>query len=52
MIFAPYSENCMLDENALVGSLRNLGMIDELRLMVNPIVLGGGQALSKDVKER
>ena len=27
-------------------------MIDELRLMMNPIVLGGGKALSKDVKER
>jgi hypothetical protein len=42
----------MLDENALVGSLINLGMIDALRLIVNPIVLGGRQALSKDVQER
>jgi dihydrofolate reductase len=42
----------MLDENALVGSLINLGMIDELRLMMHPIVLGGGKALSKGVKER
>jgi hypothetical protein len=52
MIFVPYYENCMLDENALVGSLINLDMIDALRLMVNLIVLGGGQALSKDVQER
>jgi dihydrofolate reductase len=36
----------------LVGTLMNLGLIDELRLMVNPIVLGGGKALFKDVKER
>lgn len=36
----------------LVSSLMNLGLIDELRLMVNPIILGGGKALFKDVKER
>jgi dihydrofolate reductase len=36
----------------LVSSLMNLGLIDELRLMVNPLVLGGGKALFKDVKER
>jgi len=35
----------------LVSSLMNLGLIDELRLMVNPIILGGGKALFKDVKE-
>jgi dihydrofolate reductase len=36
----------------LVSSLMNLGLIDELRLMVNPLVLGGGKALFKDVKEQ
>ncbi|MGH7792168.1 MAG: dihydrofolate reductase family protein [Thermodesulfobacteriota bacterium] len=36
----------------LVSSLMNLGLIDELRLMVNPLVLGGGKALFKDVKAR
>lgn len=36
----------------LVCSLMNQGLIDELRLVVNPIVLGGGKALFKDVKER
>jgi dihydrofolate reductase len=30
----------------------NKGLIDEVRLMVNPIILGGGKALFKDVKER
>jgi dihydrofolate reductase len=36
----------------LVGSLMNQHLIDELRLVVHPIVLGGGTALFKDVTER
>jgi dihydrofolate reductase len=36
----------------LIGSLMNQRLIDELRLVVHPIVLGGGMALFKDVKER
>jgi dihydrofolate reductase len=36
----------------LVGSLMNQRLIDELRLVVYPIVLGGRKALFKDVKER
>jgi len=36
----------------LVSSLLTQGLIDELRLMVHPVVLGGGKALFKDVKER
>ena len=36
----------------LVGTLINQGLIDELRLVVYPIILGGGKALFKDVKER
>jgi len=36
----------------LVSSLMNVGLIDELRLVVYPIVLGGGKALFKDVKGR
>ena len=36
----------------LIGSLMNQRLIDELRLVVYPIVLGGGKALFKDVKER
>jgi dihydrofolate reductase len=27
-------------------------MIDEVHLIVNPLILGGGKALFKDVKER
>jgi dihydrofolate reductase len=36
----------------LVSSLMNQGLIDELRLVVAPIVLGAGKALFKDVRER
>jgi dihydrofolate reductase len=36
----------------LVSSLMNLGLIDELRLVVQPLVLGKGKALFKDVKQR
>lgn len=35
-----------------VSSLMNKGLLDEVRLVVNPIILGGGKALFKDVKER
>jgi dihydrofolate reductase len=36
----------------LVSSLMNLGLIDELQILVNPLILGGGKTLFKDVKER
>jgi dihydrofolate reductase len=36
----------------LVSGLMNQGLIDELRLVVAPIVLGAGKALFKDVKGR
>src|ERR687895_236813 len=36
----------------LISSLINLGLIDEVHLMVNPLILGGGKALFKDVKDR
>jgi dihydrofolate reductase len=36
----------------LVGSLMNQRLIDELRVVVHPIVLGGGTPLFKDVTER
>jgi dihydrofolate reductase len=36
----------------LVCSLMNQRLVDELRLVVHPIVLGGGKALFKDVKQR
>jgi dihydrofolate reductase len=36
----------------LVSSLMNFGLIDEIQLLVNPLILGGGKALFKDVKDR
>jgi dihydrofolate reductase len=36
----------------LVSSLINYGLVDELQLVVNPIILGDGKALFKDVTER
>ena len=36
----------------LVSSMINEGMIDEVRMHMNPLILGGGKALFKDVKER
>jgi dihydrofolate reductase len=48
----PGKDMVVLGGATLVSSLMNLGMIDELRLMVNPLVLGGGKALFKDVKDR
>jgi dihydrofolate reductase len=36
----------------LVSNLMNLGLLDELHLMVNPLILGAGKALFKDVTKR
>jgi dihydrofolate reductase len=49
---APGKDMYVVGGATLVSSLMNLGLIDELRLMVNPVILGGGKSLFKDVKER
>ncbi len=36
----------------LVSSMINAGLIDEIRLMIRPVLLGGGKALFKGVTER
>ncbi len=35
----------------IVQALTNLGLVDEYRLMINPIILGKGKPMFKDVKE-
>jgi len=35
----------------IVQALTNLGLIDEYRLMVNPIILGKGKPMFKDVNQ-
>jgi dihydrofolate reductase len=37
---------------ALVSTLMNEGLIDELRLIVHPIILGGGKAPFAGIKDR
>ena len=36
----------------LVSSLINMDLVDEIRLLVHPVVLGGGKALFKQVNGR
>lgn len=36
----------------IVASLLNEGLVDEIQLMVNPVILAGGKALFKDVTDR
>jgi dihydrofolate reductase len=37
---------------SLASSLINLGLIDEYRLLVNPVLLGRGKSLFKDVSKK
>jgi dihydrofolate reductase len=37
---------------ALIGTLINAGLLDEVRVQIRPILLGGGKALFKDVLGR
>ena len=48
----PGKNMLVLGGATLVSSLMNLGLIDEIHLMINPLILGGGKALFKDVEER
>jgi len=36
----------------LISSLMNMELVDEIRLVMHPVVLGGGKALFKDVEGR
>jgi dihydrofolate reductase len=48
----PGKDMVLLGGAGLVSTFMNLGLIDEYHLIVNPLVLGGGKPLFKDVKER
>jgi dihydrofolate reductase len=42
----------MMGSPSLTVSLIGMGLVDELRVMVNPIVLGGGRSLFRTLGER
>lgn len=48
----PGKDMVLLGGAGLASTFMNLGLIDEYHLIVNPILLGGGKRLFKDVKER
>ncbi len=48
----PGKDMVLLGGAGLVSTFVSLGLIDEYHLVVNPVVLGGGKRLFKDVKER
>jgi dihydrofolate reductase len=47
----PGKDMVLLGGAGLVSTFVNLGLIDEYHLIVNPLVLGGGKPLFKDIKE-
>ncbi len=48
----PGGDMIIFGSGQLVSSLAPLGLIDEYRLMVNPVVLGSGNPLFQDLKSR
>jgi dihydrofolate reductase len=49
---APGKDILILGSGTIVSAFAGLGLIDEYRLIVNPVVLGAGKTLFKDIKER
>lgn len=48
-----HGENMMIfGSGTIVEQLTNLGLIDEYQLMINPVILGKGKSLFKDIKDR
>lgn len=52
LVKEPGKDLAIFGSSNLAVSLLEMGLIDELRIMVNPIVLGGGTALFDGLKER
>jgi len=48
----PGKDIVILGSGSIVSELAPLGLIDEYRLMVNPVVLGAGKPLFKGIKDR
>jgi dihydrofolate reductase len=48
----PGKDLVLLGGAGIVSTFMNLGLPDEYHLIVNPVVLGGGKPLFKDIKER
>jgi len=48
----PGKDITVLGSGALVRSLLRDGLLDELRLMVHPVILGGGKRLFEDEEDR
>ena len=44
----PGKDITIIGSGALVGSLLGRGLLDELRLMVHPVILGGGKRLFEE----
>jgi len=48
----PGKDMVIYGSGSLVSALSHHGLIDEYRLIVNPVVLGSGKPLFKDMKNR
>jgi dihydrofolate reductase len=52
MKMLPGKDMALLGSGAIMSELAQLGLIDEYRIMVNPLVLGAGTPLFKGIKDR
>ncbi|MGI8562915.1 MAG: dihydrofolate reductase family protein [Candidatus Dormibacter sp.] len=48
----PGKDMVIMGSSNLTVSLLGMGIVDELRVMVNPVILGGGQSLFRTATER
>jgi dihydrofolate reductase len=48
----PGKDMALLGSGSIVSQLAQAGLIDEYRILVNPLVLGSGTPLFKDIKGR
>ncbi len=48
----PGKDMVVYGSGSIVSALMNLGLIDEYRIMVNPVILGNGKPLFKGLKDK